>query len=187
ADFWGAMIKRLFNKKAIVISTKHGYHETTYVNFCNRPEDLPVNLYYRLFKFTHRHLDRSYACSFGLVEFYERGKLITKGSMDVIQHGFDYPEIKTFDTSLYRFSPRQIIIVGRLIERKGHKFALEILPRLIEKYPEVKLLILGDGEMESTLREIVKEKNLEAHVEFLGFRKEVDLYLSASDIALIPS
>src|SRR5690606_9641992 len=63
ADFWGAMIKRLFNKKAIVISTKHGYHETTYVNFCNRPEDLPVNLYYRLFKFTHRHLDRSYACS----------------------------------------------------------------------------------------------------------------------------
>lgn len=187
ADFWGAMIKRLFHKKAVVLSTKHGYHEKTYVKFCNLPEALPVNLYYRLFKLTHKYLDRSYACSYGLVDFYERGKLISKGSMDVIQHGFDYPEIEEFDSSDYRFSPHQIIIVGRLIERKGHHFAFAILPRLISKYPDLKLVVLGDGEMESALKEMAEQMELAPYVEFLGFKQDVERYLTASDIALVPS
>lgn len=187
ADFWGALIKRLYHKKAKVISTKHGYHEETYVKFCNQPEKLPVNLYYRLFKFTHKRFNRSYACSYGLVDFYERGKLIQKGSMDVIQHGFDYPEIDRSKTSEYRLSKLQLIISGRLIERKGHTLLIDALPKLVQKYPELKLVILGNGELEDQLKNKVETLNLSAHVEFLGFKTNVDQYLAASDIAIVPS
>ena len=187
ADFWGAMIKKLYGRKLKVISTKHGYHEDTYVKFCNQPEQLPVNLYHRLFKFTHKRLDRSYACSYGLVDFYERGKLIKKGSMDVIQHGFDYPEIGEYDQNNYRFSELQLIIVGRLIERKGHQFMFEIMPKLIEKYPDIKLLILGNGELDDHLKKEASRLEITDHVEFLGFKSEVELYLAASDIAVVPS
>ncbi|UKN01233.1 glycosyltransferase family 4 protein [Paracrocinitomix mangrovi] len=187
ADFWGAIVKQYLNKKAVVISTKHGYHEDTYVKFCNQAEKLPINLYYRLFKYTHKKLDRSYACSYGLVDFYERGKLISKGSMDVIQHGFDYPEIPSFDQSNYRFSKNQIIIVGRLIERKGHHFALEIMPEIIEAIPDVQLIILGDGELRQNLEGQTNQLGISEHVQFLGFKSEVEKYLSASDVALFPS
>lgn len=187
ADFWGAMIKKLFNKKVKIISTKHGYHEATYVKYCNNPERLPKNIYYRLFKFTHKYIDSSYACSYGLRAFYEKGGLIKKGSMDVIQHGFNYPEIKKFEEEKYRFSQHQLIIVGRLIERKGHHFVFEILPDIIKEYPDIKLLILGSGEMEEKLKEMVKSLNLQKYVEFLGFKTEVEKYLSASDVALVPS
>ena len=187
ADFWGALIKTLYNKNSKVISTKHGYHEETYVKYCNQPEKLPINLYYRLFKFTHKRFDRSYACSYGLVDFYERGKLIRKGSMDVIQHGFDYPEIDRATTSEYRLSNLQLIISGRLIERKGHALLIDALPQLVHKYPEIKLVILGNGELENRLKDKVETLNLSAHVEFLGFKTNVDQYLAASDIAIVPS
>jgi glycosyltransferase involved in cell wall biosynthesis len=187
ADFWGAMIKKLFNKKVKIISTKHGYHEATYVKYCNNPTEIPKNLYYRLFKFTHKNIDYSYACSFGLKDFYEKANLIGKGDMEVIQHGFNYPDIPNFDKAEYRFSDLQLIIVGRLIERKGHKFVFNIMPNLIKMYPNIQLVILGDGELEQELKAYVRQLNIQNNVQFLGFKKEVDKYLNASDIALVPS
>ncbi|MGV6861810.1 MAG: glycosyltransferase family 4 protein [Putridiphycobacter sp.] len=187
ADFWGAMIKKFFNKKIIIVSTKHGYHETTYVKYCNNPEQLPKNLYYRLFKFTHKHIDYSYACSYGLRDFYEIGNLIKKGSMDVIQHGFNYPDIKDFEEKNYRYSKHQLIIVGRLIERKGHHFVLDILGDLISEFPDLQLLILGSGEMEENLKALSRTLNLNDHVKFLGFKLDVEKYLAASDVSVVPS
>lgn len=187
ADFWGSLVKRLFNKQVKILSTKHGYHEDTYVKFCNKPEQLPKNLYYHLFKFTHRNIDKSYACSFGLREFYLKSGLIQKGSMDVIQHGFDYPDVDADNRREYRFAEFQLIIVGRLVERKGHKMLLQIMPELVKKYPQIKLVILGNGELEDELKKYTADLHLSEHVLFLGFKYEVDKYLAASDIAVFPS
>ena len=187
ADFWGALIHKFFNKKVKVVSTKHGYHEETYVKHCNSPENLPKNLYYYLFKFTHKNIDHSYACSYGLRDFYLKAKLINKGEMDVIQHGFNYPDIPVFDESNYRFSDLQLIIVGRLIKRKGHHFVFEIMPDIIKKHPNVQLIILGSGEIENDLKQQVDDLKISKNVRFLGFKSDVEKYLSASDIALVPS
>lgn len=187
ADFWGAMIKKLFYKKAKVISTKHGYHEDTYVQYCNQPDKLPRNLYSRLFKFTHKSFNKSYACSHGLVDFYERAKLIKMGSMDVIQHGFNYPVIADFDKTDYRHTELQLIVVGRLIERKGHALLFQIMPELIEQYPNINLTILGSGELEDSLKETALKLRIDENVNFLGFKKEVARYLAASDMAVVPS
>lgn len=187
ADFWGALIKQFFHRKAKVISTKHGYHEATYVKFCNNPEKVPLNLYRILFKYTHRKMDRSYACSYGLVDFYERARLIKKGSMDVIQHGFDYPPIPNFDTANYRFGKIQLIVVGRLIPRKGHELLFKIIPDLVRKYPELQLVILGTGSLENDLKIQAEQLQIAEHIKFLGFQTEVEKYLSASDIAVVPS
>jgi glycosyltransferase involved in cell wall biosynthesis len=187
ADFWGAMVKKLFNKKVKIISTKHGYHEVTYVAFCNKPKNIPKNLYYYLFKFTHKNIDNSYACSYGLRDFYEKGGLIKKNEMDVIQHGFNYPSIPKFNQDNYRFSKNQLIIVGRLIKRKGHHFVFEILKDIIHEFPDLKLIILGSGEMEEELKLLTVKLDIKNHVEFLGFKSDVEKYLSASDVALVPS
>jgi len=187
ADFWGVLIKKLFNKKVKIVSTKHGYHEETYVKYCNTPKKLPKNLYYWLFKFTHKNIDYSYACSYGLKNFYEKGMLIKENSMDVIQHGFNYPDIPLFDESEYRFSNPQLIIVGRLIKRKGHHFVFEILPEICKEFPDLKLIILGSGELENELKALAKSLSIDKHIEFLGFKTEVAKYLSSSDVALVPS
>ncbi|MFK8037694.1 MAG: glycosyltransferase family 4 protein [Crocinitomicaceae bacterium] len=186
ADVWGAAIKQLFNKTITVVSTKHGYHETTYVKYCMKPQHLPKNLYYYLFKYSHKHINASYACSNGLFEFYTKANLIEPSEMNVVQHGFDYPEIEPCDEK-YRYSSQQIIITGRLIERKGHHFLISIMPKLIKEYPGICLVILGSGELEADLKQQVELLDVSSHIKFKGFQSDVAGFLQSSDIMLVTS
>lgn len=187
ADVWSAIVKRFLNKKITIISTKHGYHESTYVKYCLTPEKIPHNLYYYLFKFSHNKMDSSYACSYGLADFYCTAGLTMDKKMQVIQHGFDYPEISINDHSQYRFSMHQLIITGRLIERKGHHFILEIMPNLISLFPDIILIVLGTGELEQNLKQKVKDLEIDDHIKFMGFQSDVNQFLINSDIMLVTS
>ncbi|MFD1551792.1 hypothetical protein DNU06_02160 [Putridiphycobacter roseus] len=186
ADVWAGLLK-FINHKIKIISTKHGYHEDTYVKYCTNPAAIPKNLYYYLFKFSHKKMDASYACSAGLKDFYTKANLIKPGEMDVILHGFNYPAIVMDDLVKYRFSELQIIITGRLIPRKGHHFLLEVMPRLIHDFPHLKLVILGTGPLAATLKEQVKQLNIQEHILFLGFQQNVNQFLKASDLMAVTS
>jgi GalNAc-alpha-(1->4)-GalNAc-alpha-(1->3)-diNAcBac-PP-undecaprenol alpha-1,4-N-acetyl-D-galactosaminyltransferase len=83
-----------------------------------------------------------------------------------------------------------ILAVGSLdrYEHKGFDNLLDILPPLVEKFPEWKLQIVGQGEKGLTyLLEKSKQLNLQNFVEFLGFRKDVDNIMKASEIYVLPS
>lgn len=187
ADVWGAAIKKFLNKSVKVISTKHGYHESTYVKHCTNPAAVPKNLYYYLFRYSHKTLDASYACSYGLVDFYTKVKLIGPNEMSVIQHGFDYPELSEYETKDHRFSPQQLIITGRLIERKGHHFIFNIMPKLVEKFPDIKLVVMGNGDLKGKLLQLAANLNMEEHIVFTGFQSNVVDYLRSSDLMLMTS
>lgn len=186
ADVWGAAIKQLINRKIKIISTKHGYHESTYVQYCLKPEELPKNLYAALFKYSHNRMDASYACSHGLIDFYAKANLIKSVEMSVIQHGFDYPETIS-NPNDYRYSQNQIIITGRLIERKGHHFLIKIMPQLIEKHPDICLVILGTGELEAEIKKQIESLKISPHVKLMGFQPNVAEFLKSSDIMLVTS
>ncbi|PCK06692.1 MAG: glycosyl transferase [Alteromonadaceae bacterium] len=80
-----------------------------------------------------------------------------------------------------------IAMAAQLIDRKGHRFLLEITPQLIEKYPQVKILILGKGPLESELKALSKTLGLEAHVTFAGFQTDIDKILPSVDILAHPA
>ncbi|MEM6263206.1 MAG: glycosyltransferase family 4 protein [Bacteroidota bacterium] len=187
AEFWFSVIKLFLNPRLKIFSTKHGYQEKSLVPNCLTPENIPHNLAYYVFRFTDRIIDKSYACSYGLRNFYERAGLTPKGSMEVIQHGFDYPVPPETPVEACRLGTPQLIIVGRLLKRKGHHFVFKILPQITAQYPGVKLLILGSGAYEAELRSQVAEMNLEEHVVFLGYKTNVLEYMNASDVILVPS
>jgi len=62
---------------------------------------------------------------------------------------------------------RETLIVspGRVERYKGHHHAINALPMVLEKNPNVKLRIVGGGPYEAELRQLVRDKGLEAHVE----------------------
>lgn len=68
-----------------------------------------------------------------------------------------------------------ILTVSRLVERKGHDKVIEALPRILASVPNAVYVIAGTGEYEPVLRELVKEKNLENQVLFLGPVDDKDL------------
>ncbi len=64
-------------------------------------------------------------------------------------------------------TPR-VLFTGRLIERKGLKYLLQAVPRILARTP-AKFIITGDGDQRAQLESQCQEMDLQDHVEFLGF------------------
>jgi glycosyltransferase involved in cell wall biosynthesis len=72
-----------------------------------------------------------------------------------------------------------------LIERKGHHIAIEALAEV----PDALLLIVGDGPLEQSLRQLAKRVGVTGRVRFLGHVEHDDLavYYAAADALVLAS
>ena len=77
--------------------------------------------------------------------------------------------------------------VGRLTKVKGQKVLLRAFAKVIRKYPNSWLVITGKGALETELRRLAMELNINKHVVFLGFRKDIPDILQAYDAFILPS
>ncbi len=68
-----------------------------------------------------------------------------------------------------------ILTVGRLQKRKGHDLLVNALPALRSEFPEILYAIAGSGEELEPLRELVTEKGLRNHVQFLTHLDDEEL------------
>jgi glycosyltransferase involved in cell wall biosynthesis len=82
---------------------------------------------------------------------------------------------------------RTLVMVGRLTRQKGHCYMIESMASLAARYPDLHLLILGDGELREELQAQVVRCQLGDRVHFLGNRHDVPDLLAASDIFVLPS
>ncbi|MCB1867846.1 MAG: glycosyltransferase [Gammaproteobacteria bacterium] len=86
---------------------------------------------------------------------------------------------------------RVLISVGGLVERKGFHRVIEILPRLLKEFPDLKYLIVGgsspEGDWRERLLQQVKNLKLDDVVMFLGAMPSDKLKtpLSAADIFVL--
>ena len=77
-------------------------------------------------------------------------------------------------------------MVGRLSLIKGHTYLFQVLPQLIQKFPRIKLLILGDGPLKNEL--IIQATRLKIidHIEFIGFANPMQ-YAAQCQLMILPS
>lgn len=84
-----------------------------------------------------------------------------------------------------------LVTVGGLVERKGFHRVIEILPRLLQRWPNLLYVIVGGtspaGDMSEELRRQVKAYGLEKNVVFLGQVEPKNLHvpLSAADLFVL--
>ncbi len=79
------------------------------------------------------------------------------------------------------------VLVGRMAERKGHALALRAIPAIRERIPGYRLVLVGEGETEQTLRRLSTELGVDDHVVWAGFRRDVPDILSCVDLLMLPS
>ncbi|MCO6432676.1 glycosyltransferase family 4 protein [Nitrosomonas nitrosa] len=79
-----------------------------------------------------------------------------------------------------------LITVGRLVERKGVRYAIEALCDLPKN---IQLIIVGDGPQENELRELSTKLGVSSRIIMTGFvsQKEKFAYLEAADIYVLSS
>jgi len=78
-------------------------------------------------------------------------------------------------------------MVGRLHPQKGHVYLIDAAEKIVRKHPNVKFVIVGDGELRSDLEKRVEEKQLSNYFLFTGFRSDVPEMMKTFDIFTLPS
>ena len=86
---------------------------------------------------------------------------------------------------------KTILCVGRLYYRKGITTLLQSIPKVVQKFEDVKFVISGKGfkKNEEKLRKLAEKLKIKESVMFLGYvpdEKLPDLY-AASDIFVLPA
>jgi len=87
------------------------------------------------------------------------------------------------------FAGRSIVLfVGRLDEQKGVKFLLRAWRKVKEKdAANCVLLLIGQGPLEAELKALASSLNLGESVRFLGRVENVEDYLKAAEVFVLPS
>ena len=82
-----------------------------------------------------------------------------------------------------------LIFVGRLVEKKGVRYLITSLSRVVEKHPDIKLTIVGDGPDKSDLEKMTSRLNLSKHIKFTGPvpNNKIPEILNSCSIAIMPS
>lgn len=77
--------------------------------------------------------------------------------------------------------------VGRLSEQKGMEYYIKAIPNVLEKHTNVSFLIIGSGEGEARLRDLVKKTGIGSSVYFMGYRTDVQNIMSQLDLIVLSS
>lgn len=80
-----------------------------------------------------------------------------------------------------------LISVGSLVHQKGYLRLLKVFNRILQKYNNVHLYILGDGKERKKMEAYIYENNLEDKVTLLGYKKNPYKYVKASDLFVCSS
>jgi glycosyltransferase involved in cell wall biosynthesis len=141
---------------------------------------------------TPRLIDAVIVPSQSLKDQITRHGYLDPDSVTVIPIGIE-PDIllKNVDMSAdlrarYNLPPDSVIgvTVARFVEQKGHRYLLEAMPDILSAHPNLYLLLLGSGPLESELRAYVSQRGLEPHVIFGGMVDSVAAKLAGSDVMI---
>jgi phosphatidylinositol alpha-1,6-mannosyltransferase len=117
-----------------------------------------------------------------------------EGRMPVLPSGIDtdrfHPEVS--DTAVRERhalgSAPVICCVSRLVPRKGQDLLIRALPGIARRVPDVRLLIVGVGPYEASLRTLAKRTGVADRVVFAGAApyEELAAYFRAGDVFAMP-
>jgi glycogen(starch) synthase len=103
---------------------------------------------------------------------------------------FSSRQVEAFREKIGIGSSRMIFFIGRLTWVKGADTLVRAMTHIIKEIPDAKLVIVGVGEMEKMLSQMVHDLHLEENI-ILHFRmvpeEERLLYYAASDVCVFPS
>ncbi|MED3662283.1 glycosyltransferase [Ureibacillus terrenus] len=89
----------------------------------------------------------------------------------------------------YGFSEKDFILifVGELNHNKHQDLLINVVRELKDKIPNIKLLLVGKGDMYEKYKKFASDLGLKKYVKFLGYRKDVPNLMLISDIAVSSS
>src|ERR671923_921037 len=141
-----------------------------------------------------RAVDRVIAVSEAARTFLVRRKGYPARKITVIPNGRD---LSVFRPGVARDAARKELgldrtvplvgVIGRLEMQKGHRYLLDAWPSVVAEFPDVRLLLVGEGTLRGALEARARALGVADSLIFAGLRADVPRMLDAMDIVVLPS
>jgi phosphatidylinositol alpha-1,6-mannosyltransferase len=148
-----------------------------YINYIHG-EEITTEVPYRLFGRRRRHYLRHAEAVVAVSEFTRRALIEKMGvaaeRIELIVNGVDAgrfcpgPKPQALIARYGLAGKRVLLTVGRLVERKGIDATIRALPRILERCPDTRYLIVGTGEYRTELEALVAAHGVDEQVIFAG-------------------
>jgi glycosyltransferase involved in cell wall biosynthesis len=85
--------------------------------------------------------------------------------------------------------PGQLVVlnVGRLMRQKGQDRLVEAMPRLVARFPELAVVVVGGGPLRDQLTRQAAGLGVAGHLHLTGHRPDARMLLDAADVFVLPS
>lgn len=187
-------ISLLENPNVINILTKRNDRVIVSVRNCKSKEEKKLsNIRKKLIQLIYNRADKIIAISEGvkldLIDCYN----INENKIEVIYNTIDTNFIEAKknmeieDEIKNIFEYPVLINSGRLTEQKGQINLIRAFKKVVDYNSKINLIILGQGEMEATLRKEISKLNLEKNIHLLGYKDNPFKYISKSNIFILSS
>ena len=205
---YAALLKVLQAKQADVLHM-HGYGATTFGRLCARKMRVPSILHEHanhgdtpwFQKVADRvlapHTDLAIAVSESTAEFTTRARLMPAERTKVVYLGAPLDEFARPRSAAEIASARAALgiepgtisigTITRLMPSKGNQYLVAAAPKVLEKHPNARFFIVGEGELQPELEAQARALGLGDRLVFTGFTRDVAAALSALDIVVFPS
>ena len=158
------------------------------VRVCSRRVDFPINTNWHY----NNLVDRVICISTVIADVCRRGG-IHHDHLEVAHSGVDPNRMSSGNRERGRESlacsddENVILSVATLTDHKGHRYLLEAIPGILERFPKTILALAGDGHLTEALKSQADELKISDHVRFLGFRDDIPDLMAACDLFVISS
>lgn len=118
---------------------------------------------------------------------------IQSGRIVVIQNGIAPVPIEGVNRSEVRKEAGMreddliLLAVGRLVYSKAHEILIAAMPMVLQKFPNAKVGICGDGVLRTNLEAQIQSLGLSDSVKLLGESDHVAKFLASADVFVLPS
>ena len=129
-------------------------------------------------RWKYRQVDR-FICASAFIRSILIGDGIPADRLDVVYDGVDLKSVQAaplVNAHQTFWLPHGAPIVGNvaaLDPDKGQRYLVDAAHLVVRKVPDARFLIVGQGELDQTLREQIKHLHLDKHVVLTGFRSDV--------------
>jgi len=122
-------------------------------------------------------------------------KIAPPNKFSIIRLGFDLTEFLNSDVHQGKLRRELNIsedtllvgIVGRLTAIKNHAMFIKSAKKVSDKITNVKFIVVGDGELESEMKELAVSLEIQDKVIFLGWRRDMPTIYADMDLVVLSS
>jgi glycosyltransferase involved in cell wall biosynthesis len=129
-------------------------------------------------RWKHRQVDCFIAASNAIramlvADGVPEAKVVTVHEGIDVEHVLAAPPVNVHETFFLPHHAPVVGNVGALVPHKGQRHLIEAAHLVVQQLPDVRFVILGEGELREHLERLVREHHLEKHVLLPGFRIDV--------------